>query len=249
MARDIPSHFDFVIVGAGTAGCLLANRLSADPRVRVLLIEAGGSDRHPFARMPAGFVKTVGNPRFDWRFTTEPEADLGGRRVAFPRGRVVGGSSVINGALHVRGLPSDFDGWAQSGLTGWSFDKVLPAFRSIERRICGEAEFDGAWRGRDGGLAVSDGALPTRLLEAFIAAAETQGLPRNPDYNGSIQHGIGYAQVTRDGRLRASSSQAFLRPARRRRNLHLLTDATVSRVLLEGARVTGVELLRKGRIE
>jgi choline dehydrogenase len=184
--------FDYIIVGAGSAGCVLANRLSGNPRVSVLLVEAGGSDRHPYIAAPAGFLKTFTDARFNWCFTTEPGADINNRPVYFPRGKVLGGSSAINGHLYVRGQARDYDTWAQLGNRGWSYEEVLPYFRKSEDRSTGADLFHGS----GGPQHVSDIDERHPICEAFIAGAEEIGVPRNDDYNGAAQEGVGYYQRT-----------------------------------------------------
>ncbi len=236
--------YDFIIVGAGSAGCVLANRLSADPRISVLLLEAGGSDRHPFVRMPAGFLKTFKDPRFNWCYTTEAGEGVEGREIFFPRGRVVGGSSSINGHLYVRGQARDYDTWAQLGNRGWSYEDVLPYFRRSEDRSVGEDAFHGT----GGEQHVSDIHHRHPLCEAFIAGAESIGVPRNPDYNGATQEGVGYYQRTiRNGR-RHSAAVGFLDPVRRRPNLTVHDEAIVLGLDLEGKRANGITYRRYGRV-
>ena len=232
--------FDYIIVGAGSAGCVLANRLSANPRTSVLLVEAGGSDRHPYIAAPAGFLKTFADPRFNWCFTTEPGAAIGNRAIHFPRGKVLGGSSSINGHLYVRGQARDYDIWAQLGNRGWSYEEVLPYFRKSEDRSTGADRF----HGRDGPQHVSDIHERHPICEAFIAGAGEIGICRNDDYNGEAQEGVGYYQRTiRNGR-RASAAHSFLRPVMRRPNLHVVTNAITQRLTFEGARVAGIEYCR-----
>ena len=180
------ARWDYIIVGAGSAGCVLANRLTADGRTTVLLIEAGGGDRHPHIWAPAGFVKTYNDPRFNWCFSTEPGPGIDGREIFFPRGKVLGGSSAINGHLYVRGQARDFDTWAQLGNRGWSYDDVLPYFRRSEDRSAGAD----AYRGAGGPQHVSDVHERHPICEAFIEGAAELGLPRNPDYNGAVQEGV-----------------------------------------------------------
>ena len=228
--------YDYVIVGAGSAGCVLANRLSADPAIRVLLLEAGGSDLHPYVRAPAGFIKTFQNPRFNWCYTTEPVAGADSRPIYFPRGKLLGGSSAINGSLYVRGQPRDFDTWAQLGNRGWSYDEVLPYFRRSEDRSSGADAFHGV----GGPQHVSDINERHPICEAFIAGAESLGVPRNPDYNGAEQEGVAYYQRTiRNGR-RHSAATGYLAPIRRRPNLHVVPGAHVLRLDVVERRAVGV---------
>ena len=235
--------YDYVIVGAGSAGCVLANRLTENPRVSVLLVEAGGSEKHPLISMPAGFIKTIANPDFNWCFHTEPSATVDDRAILFPRGKVLGGSSAINGHLYVRGQSRDYDTWAQLGNRGWSYDDVLPYFKKSETRPGG----DDATRGHTGPLHVSDIHERHPLCEAFVEAARQLGLPRNPDYNSGDQEGVAYYQRTiRNGR-RWSAAHAFLRPAMKRPNLHVLSNALVERITFEGTRATGIRFRRYGQ--
>lgn len=235
--------YDYVIVGAGSAGCVLANRLSAGGRSTVAVLEAGGTDRHPHILAPAGFVKTFQNPRFNWCFTTEPGEGVDGRSIYFPRGRVLGGSSSINGHLYVRGQARDYDSWAQMGNRGWSYADVLPYFRRSEDRSTGADEY----RGAGGPQHISDIHARHPICEAFVEGAAELGLPRNPDYNGASQEGVAYYQRTiRKGR-RASAAASFLRPAMRRPNLRVITRATVTGLQMEERCVTGVTYRRGGR--
>ena len=231
------ASFDYVIVGAGSAGCVLANRLSACGRHRVLLLEAGGRDRNPWIHIPLGYGKLFTDPKVNWLYESEPEAELGDRRVMQPRGKVLGGSSSINGLLYVRGQPEDFDHWRQLGNTGWSFDDVLPYFRKAEDNGRGADDLHGA----GGPLSVSDVSAPHPLCEAFIAAAQEAGFPRNDDFNGPSQDGAGYFQLTARNGRRCSTAVGYLRPARRRPNLTVVPDAAATRILFEGRRAVGVE--------
>ncbi len=237
--------FDYVIVGAGSAGCVLAARLSEDPRARVLLLEAGPEDRNPWLHIPVGYFRTVWDPRFAWLYETEPEESTMGRAMPWPRGRVLGGTSAINGLVYIRGQPQDYDHWRQLGLAGWGWDDVLPYFRRAEDNERGSDAF----HGRGGPLAVSDLRMRHPLCEAFIAAAEEAGIPRNPDFNGASQEGVGYYQLTTRNGLRCSTATGYLRPARRRPNLAVRTGATVERIELAEGRAAGVTYYRRGRTE
>ncbi len=228
--------FDYVIVGAGSSGCVLAHRLSARPDVRVLLLEAGPADRNPWIHVPGGIFKLINNPAVDWCFQTEPEPGLGGRRMGLPVGRVLGGSSSINGMIYIRGQREDYDGWAAQGNRGWGYDDVLPLFRRSEDQQRGADAFHGA----GGPLAVSDPRSSFSIVQAFIDAAQEAGLPANPDFNGAVQEGVGPFQLTvRNGR-RCSAAQAFLRPARSRPNLTVVTGALAHALVFEGRRAVGV---------
>jgi choline dehydrogenase len=233
--------FDYVIVGAGSAGCVLANRLTADGRHRVLLLEAGGEDRDIWIHIPLGYGRHFTNPAVNWLYTTEPEPECHGRAIIQPRGKVLGGSSSINGLLYVRGQREDFDRWRQLGNVGWSHDDVLPYFRKAEDQQRGADEL----HGEGGPLSVSD-MEPLPVCDAFIAAAEQCGYRRNPDFNGADQEGFGYYQLTTRNGRRCSAAVGYLRPARRRRNLEVVSGALATRVLFEGRRATGVEYSRGG---
>jgi choline dehydrogenase-like flavoprotein len=229
--------FDYIVVGAGSAGCVLANRLTASGRHRVLLLEAGGHDRNIWIHVPLGYGKLFTNPKVNWLYTSEPEAELNNRRIIQPRGKVLGGSSSINGLLYIRGQPADFDHWRQLGNSRWSFDDVLPYFRRAEDQQRGED----ALHGMGGPLAVSDVCEPHPLCEAFIAAAQQAGFPRNDDFNGPTQEGAGYFQLTARRGRRCSTAVGYLRPARRRPNLTIVSNALASRILFSGRRAIGVE--------
>lgn len=218
----IEGDWDYVIVGAGTAGCVLANRLSADPSSRVLLLEAGGRNRNPWIRVPIGYFRTIGDPRYDWRMQTDSEPNLNGRRLAWPRGRGLGGSSAINGLIHVRGQRQDFDEWGRAA-PGWSFEEVLPYFRKMERHERGADE----WRGADGPIGISNGRVRFPITDQFVASAIAAGLPMNPDCNGAEQEGVGHCQTTAWRGRRVSAAHGYLDPIRSRRNLKVVTGAHV----------------------
>jgi choline dehydrogenase len=236
--------FDYVIVGAGSAGSVLASRLSEDPGTSVAVLEAGPRDWHPFIHIPAGFIKTFYDRSVNWCYAMEPSEWTGGRRVHAPRGKTLGGSSSINGHIYNRGQRMDFDLWAQRGNRGWGYADVLPYFKRMERRIGGG---DDTFRGRDGALTVSDIDWIHPLCEAFIAGAVQHGIPRNPDYNGAIQEGVSYAQRTIANGRRVSAATAFLRPAMGRPNLTVLTHAHATGLILEGKRAAGVRYAQGGR--
>lgn len=239
--RDVEGGVDFVIVGAGTAGCLLADRLSENPANSVCVIEAGPRDRHPFIHLPAGYIKTLFNPAYTWPFTTEPSDGSAWRSIATTQGRTLGGSSSINGLVYNRGQAADYDTWAQMGNPGWSYADVLPYFRRSERRI---GEGDDALRGRDGRLHVTDIDWRHPLLDAFVQGAQSLGIPLNPDYNGAAQDGVGYYQRVIHKGLRRSAARSFLSAARKRPNLDLIVNAQVARVDFAGRRAVGVTLRR-----
>ncbi|MBL0406009.1 choline dehydrogenase [Microvirga aerilata] len=227
--------FDYIIVGGGTAGCILAARLSASSSRTVLLLEAGGQGKHIWIAIPAGFSKLLSGDKFNWRFQTEPEPNVYDRIIAVPRGKGLGGSSLINGMIYVRGQALDYDTWAQMGATGWSFQDVLPYFRRLENFKGG-----GDVRGRGGPMSIERVAARHEMADAFIRAAVEAGFAANPDYNGHDQEGFGYYQVTQKGGRRWSVADAYLRPALSRPNLKVLTDAHVTRIDFEGRRATGV---------
>lgn len=232
-------NFDYVIVGAGAAGSVLAAGLSENGKYTVCLLEAGPEDRHRFIHIPAGFTKILPNPGYVWHFGTVPTEKTAGRSVALPQGKTLGGSTSVNGMIFVRGLARDFDGWAQMGNTGWSYEDVLPFFRQIERRQGG----DTAFRGTDGPLPVTDVGYREPLSAAFIEGAKGLGLPFNPDYNGRDQFGTGYYQTIIERGKRVSAASAWLKPARGRRNLDIRTNCLVSRVIIEGGKALGVDTL------
>jgi choline dehydrogenase len=229
--------YDYIVVGAGSAGAVVANRLSADPRRRVLLLEAGPA-RHPWDTIPIGFARLLTNPAANWLYRAEPEASTNGRRIPVPRGRILGGSSAINGMAFVRGQPQDFDGWAQMGNRGWSYRDVLPFFRRMESYAPGEG--DDALRGRDGPLRITNPPPRDPLYRALIAAAGQVGLRHNPDYNGAAQDGIAMSQASIANGRRMSTARCYLHPIRNRSNLTIQTGALTEHVVLDGRRCVGV---------
>ena len=243
-------HPDYIIIGGGSAGCVLAARLSADPNCHVVLLEAGGEDFNPLIHIPAGYIKTMVNPAMNWMFETEPENSSGNRRIAIPRGKVLGGSSAINAMLYVRGQAADYDGWAQRGNLGWSFDDVLPYFRkaeNCEQLANGDDSFDSALRGVGGPLNVAPVRTRYEALDMVIDAAESLGYPHNHDYNGASQDGFSYYQVTQKNGLRFSAKKAYLQPARKRPNLRIITHAHVTKISLTGTRADRVDYNRHGK--
>jgi choline dehydrogenase len=238
--------FDFVIVGAGTAGCVLAARLSGDPRNTVCLLEAGGEDRHPFIHVPATVAAAIARPSLNWRFMTVPQPALDNRRIPLPRGRVIGGSGSINGMVYFRGQPRDFDDWAAMGNPGWSYRDVLPYFIRSENN---DSYADSPWHGRSGPIRVSHIARPNPMIAAFLEAMRWLGFKRCEDFNGPDPEGYGLRQGTiRNGR-RDSTAVAYLRPARARGNLEVRTDSLATRILLENGRAAGVEVERAGQLQ
>ena len=231
--------FDYVVVGAGSAGCVLANRLTADGRTRVLLLEAGPRDTNPWIHIPLGYGKLFARQDVNWAYESEPEPSLNGRRIFTPRGKVLGGSSSINGLVYIRGQPEDFDGW---GIPGWGWTDLLPYFKKSEDQSRGAD----AWHGVGGPLLVSD--LPDRheLADAFVASAASLGVPRNDDFNGARQEGTGYYQATARHGWRSSTATGYLRPAEKRANLRVETRALATRVLFDGTRAVGVEYAQGG---
>ncbi len=236
--------FDYVIIGAGSAGCVLANRLSEDRETKICVLEAGPGDWHPYIHLPAGFIKTFHMRSVNWAYQQEPGPWTGGRSIYAPRGKTLGGSSSINGHIYNRGQRLDFDTWAQLGNRGWGYPDVLPYFKRLERRI---GPGDDTYRGREGNLTVTTMDWKDPLCEAFMAGAISLGIPRNPDYNGAIQEGVSYAQRTIKNGLRVSAATAFLHPARKRGNVDVRTRAHATEIILEGKRAVGVRYRRGGR--
>ena len=235
--------FDYVIVGAGSAGSIVASRLSEDPNVTVAVLEAGGYDWNPFIHIPAGFMKTFYDANVNWKYQMEEGAWTGGRRIYAPRGKTLGGSSSINGHVYNRGQRLDFDSWAQFGNRGWGYADVLPYFRQTERRI---GPGDDTYRGREGLVRVTDLEWRHPLCDAFIEGCVQNGIPRNPDYNGAKQEGVSYVQRTTFNGRRVSTAVAYLRPAMKRPNLHVITKAHASSIILDGKAAVGIRYRQGG---
>ena len=243
-ASRLEGEFDYIVVGAGSAGCVLANRLSADPKNRVLVLEAGGRDNWIWFHIPAGYLFAIGNPRADWMFQTEKEPGLNGRALNYPRGKVVGGCSAINGMISMRGQSQDYDHWRQLGLTGWGWDDVAPVFRKLDNHFMGDTEHHsagGEWR-------VEESRVRWEVLDAVIRAATEMGIPQTADFNTGDNTGVGYFHVNQKRGIRMSAARAFLKPVLTRSNLSLDTGVLVEKLSFDGKRCTGVFYRQNGRL-
>ena len=238
------TQFDYVIIGAGSSGCVLADRLSASGRYTVCLLEAGPRGHYPWLHIPIGYAKTMFHPRYNWKFYTEPEPGLHNRQIYWPRGKVLGGSSAINGLIYIRGQHQDYDHWAELGNVGWSWADVRPYFIHSERNQRGASDY----HGDSGPMGVCDVKQPNRLAEAFVEACTQAGYPRNPDFNGQTQEGTGFYQLTTWNGLRSSSASAYLKPARHRSGLHIVTDAQVEQIEFQDSQARAV-VYRRGHTE
>ncbi|MBF5005281.1 GMC family oxidoreductase [Diaphorobacter caeni] len=243
MTSNSSPTYDYIVVGAGSAGCVLAARLSEDPRNQVLLLEAGPPDRSPWIHLPIGYGKTMWSPVYNWKFETDPDPNMNGRRIYWPRGKTLGGSSSINGLIYIRGQAEDYDHWAELGNEGWSFKDVLPYFIKSEGNERGDSQFHGG----KGPLQVSDIGAKHELIEAFIAGAVENGVPRTNDFNGASQEGAGYYQLTTRNGLRCSTAKGYLTEAKKRPNLRIETNAQATSLVLRGKRVVGVNYLHHGQ--
>src|SRR5258708_2966121 len=242
--RKLAGDFDYIVVGAGTAGCIMANRLSADANNRVLILEAGGNDNWIWFHIPVGYLFAIGNPRSDWMFKTEAEPGLNGRALAYPRGKVIGGSSAINAMISMRGQAADYDHWRQLGLTGWSYDDVVPHFRRLEDHFLGESEHHGT----GGGWRIEAPRLSWDILDAVGNAAEEMGIPRIADFNTGDNEGVGYFHVNQKRGRRWSSARGFLKPVLNRTNLRLEKNVLVDRLIVENGRAAGVRFIQGGEL-
>jgi choline dehydrogenase len=240
--KRLEGDFDYIVVGAGTAGCVVANRLSADPSKRVLILEAGGDDNWIWFHIPVGYLFAIGDPRSDWMFRTEAEAGLNGRSLAYPRGKVIGGCSAINAMISMRGQAADYDHWRQLGLTGWGYDDVLPAFKRLEDHFLGESEHHGT----GGGWRIEAPRLSWAVLDAIGEAAQQMGIKKIPDFNTGDNEGVSYFHVNQKRGRRWSSARGFLKPALRRPNLRLEKHVLVDRLIIENGRTVGVRFIQGG---
>ena len=244
MTRRIEGEFDYIVVGAGTAGCIMANRLSARASNRVLILEAGGNDNWIWFHIPVGYLFAIGNPRSDWMFKTESEPGLNGRALAYPRGKVIGGSSAINAMISMRGQAADYDHWRQLGLTGWGYDDVLPAFKGLEDHFLGASEHHGS----GGGWRIEAPRLSWPVLDAVGEAAQQMGIRKTPDFNTGDNEGVGYFHVNQKRGRRWSSARGFLKPVLNRQNLRLEKNVLVDRLIVENGRAVGVRFIQNGEM-
>src|SRR5256884_3551657 len=242
--KRVEGDFNYIVVGAVTAGCIVANRLSTNPKTRVLILEAGGNDNWIWYHIPVGYLFAIGNPRSDWMFRTEPEPGLNGRSLAYPRGKVIGGCPSINAMDSMRGQAADYDHWRQLGLAGWAYSDVLPHFKRLEDHFLGESEHHGT----GGGWRIEAPRLSWDILDAVGAAAEQMGIVQIPDFNTGDNEGVGYFHVNQKRGRRWSSARGFLKPPLRRPNLRLDKQVLVDRLIVENGRAVGVRFIRGGEI-
>ncbi|MEA2895879.1 MAG: choline dehydrogenase, partial [Bradyrhizobium sp.] len=242
MPKRLEGDFDYIVVGAGTAGCIVANRLSSDPASRVLILEAGGNDNWIWFHIPVGYLFAIGNPRSDWMFKTEPETGLNGRSLAYPRGKVIGGSSAINAMISMRGQAADYDHWRQLGLTGWGYDDVLPAFKRLEDHFLGDSEHHGV----GGGWRIEAPRLSWKILDAVADAAAEMGIRKIPDFNTGDNEGSCVFHVNQKRGRRWSAARGFLKPVLGRPNLRLETQCLVEGIVFDGKRAAGVRWRQNG---
>jgi choline dehydrogenase len=240
---NLMKNFDYIIIGAGSAGCVLANRLSKNSNNKILLIEAGGNDSYPWIHIPVGYYKTMHNPKTDWCYNTEPDETMENRSIPYPRGKTLGGSSSINGLLYIRGQEQDYDIWRQLGNKGWSWNDVLPYFLKAENQERGQSEFHGV----DGPLSVSDQRIKLPILDTFMNAAEEVGIPQVNDFNKGDNHGCGYFQVTEKNGLRCSAAVGYLNPIKKNKNLKIETKCHVEKINFENKKVTNISYWKNNK--
>ncbi len=245
MPQKFDAEFDVVVVGGGSAGCVMASRLTENPLISLCLIEAGKTDRNPWIHIPLGFGKLVPNPKINWGYETEPDPRLNNRRLSWPRGKVLGGSGSINGLVFLRGAATDYDGWAAAGAKGWSYKDVLPYFKKMEHNVSGANEY----RGQGGPMVISDIKRPSETAKAFVEACKRLQFPENHDFNGEKMDGVGMVQLNVKNGFRVSTAKGYLKPNMKRQNLKVMTETLAQRLMFDGKRVIGVEVEHKGAVK